>query len=88
MVDIRGRTPYSLLEGSSTSPSATTRQPKKKVIESLDLCVSSLRRGHANLLCINSTLIDALGRGPELKILICLKLNIGPSDLFQNFSFI
>ena len=28
---------------------------KKEEIESLDLCVSSLRRGHANLLCINST---------------------------------
>ena len=30
----------------------------KKLVTLLDLCVSSLRRGHANLLCIVSILSD------------------------------
>ena len=36
---------------------------KKKVDTLLDLCVSSLRRGHANLLCIVPILTDVLFRG-------------------------
>ena len=34
---------------------------KKKLGTLLDLCVSSLRRGHANLLCIVPILSDDLG---------------------------
>ena len=35
----------------------------KKLFTLLDLCVSSLRRGHANLLCIVPILTDDLRRG-------------------------
>ena len=35
----------------------------KKFVTLLDLCVSSLRRGHANLLCIVPILTDDLRRG-------------------------
>ena len=35
----------------------------KKLVTLLDLCVSSLRRGHANLLCIVPILTDDLRRG-------------------------
>ena len=35
----------------------------KKLVTLLDLCVSSLRRGHANLLCIVPILTDDLLRG-------------------------
>ena len=37
----------------------------KKLFTLLDLCVSSLRRGHANLLCIVPILTDALRRGSK-----------------------
>jgi hypothetical protein len=33
-------------------------KPAKKLFTLLDLCVSSLRRGHANLLCIVPILTD------------------------------
>ena len=33
----------------------------------LELCVSSLRRGHANLLCIVPSLVDASRAGPKIK---------------------
>ena len=35
-----------------------TCEPEKKLFTLLDLCVSSLRRGHANLLCIVPILTD------------------------------
>ena len=35
----------------------------KKCDSLLDMCVSSLRRGHANLLCIVPSLMDDLRRG-------------------------
>ena len=35
------------------------RMPDKKLSTLLDLCVSSLRRGHANLLCIVPILMDS-----------------------------
>ena len=61
---MRPRTPPS-----SLSPCAATRcaplqaaapgpAPAKKLFTLLDLCVSSLRRGHANLLCIVPILTD------------------------------
>ena len=40
-----------------------TRRQHKKLDTLLDLCVSSLRRGHANLLCIVPILTDDLRRG-------------------------
>ena len=39
----------------------------KKFVTLLDLCVSSLRRGHANLLCIVPILTDDLRRGSILE---------------------
>jgi hypothetical protein len=36
---------------------------REKLVTLLDLCVSSLRRGHANLLCIVPILTDDLRRG-------------------------
>ena len=40
---------------------------KKKLVTLLDLCVSSLRRGHANLLCIVPILTDGnLRRGSTI----------------------
>ena len=39
------------------------RAAAKKLVTLLDLCVSSLRRGHANLLCIVPILTDDLLRG-------------------------
>ena len=39
------------------------RREAKKVDTILDFCVSSLRRGHANLLCIVPILTDDLRRG-------------------------
>ena len=41
----------------------STCQRKKKMFTLLDLCVSSLRRGHANLLCIVPILTDDPRRG-------------------------
>ena len=38
---------------------------KKKLVTLLDLCVSSLRRGHANLLCIVPILTDDPRRESE-----------------------
>ena len=38
----------------------------KKLFTLLDLCVSSLRRGHANLLCIVPILTDDLRRGSDM----------------------
>ena len=40
----------------------------KKLCTLLDLCVSSLRRGHANLLCIVPILTDDLRRGSNRRI--------------------
>ena len=39
-------------------PSCTRLQPQKILEPFLDLCVSSLREGHANLLCIVPILTD------------------------------
>ena len=48
-------------QGHGPSSSRGPREPKakKKLFTLLDLCVSSLRRGHANLLCIVPNLTDA-----------------------------
>ena len=43
-----------------------SNQSKKKCDTLLDLCVSSLRRGHANLLCIVPILTDDLRRGSNM----------------------
>ena len=40
----------------------------KKLVTLLDLCVSSLRRGHANLLCIVPILTDDPRRESEMKL--------------------
>ena len=47
---------------------ATNWQLVKKCDTLLDLCVSSLRRGHANLLCIVPILTDDLRRGSDFDI--------------------
>ena len=44
-----------------------TRFEFKKLFTLLDLCVSSLRRGHANLLCIVPILTDDPRRESEMK---------------------
>ena len=44
----------------------------KKLFTLLDLCVSSLRRGHANLLCIVPILTDDLRRGSNYQALACV----------------
>ena len=47
----------------------------------LELCVSSLRRGHANLLCIVPSLVDASRAGPTVKrrfsLLLCASAGQG-----------
>ena len=48
---------------------------KKKLFTLLELCVSSLRRGHANLLCIVPILTDDLRRGSKI-ILLPAKKNV------------
>ena len=45
---------------------------EKKVDTLLDLCVSSLRRGHANLLCIVPILTDVLFRGSVHTKTVCI----------------
>ena len=46
-------TEATVVDGEDQDPVQTTVQNrKKKLCTLLDLCVSSLRRGHANLLCI------------------------------------
>ena len=55
---------------------ARSAKVKKKLCTLLDLCVSSLRRGHANLLCIVPILTDDPRRESEviqLKILLDCK---------------
>ena len=49
-------------------------QIQKKMFTLLDLCVSSLRRGHANLLCIVPILADDLFRGSTFQISKNIKL--------------
>ena len=52
--------------GQPLKPGAALRRTShlaKKLVTLLDLCVSSLRRGHANLLCIVPILTDDLRRG-------------------------
>ena len=52
--------------GSNGKQKKRTREPRaKKLVTLLDLCVSSLRRGHANLLCIVPILTDDLRRESE-----------------------
>ena len=43
---------------------------EKKLFTLLDLCVSSLRRGHANLLCIVPILTDDLRRGSVSRVAV------------------
>ena len=64
----------------------------------LDLCVSSLRRGHANLLCIVPILSDDPRRESDLKsiyglmkqhaILVCCFLCLGMGTSFLLFSLL
>ncbi|KAG5623108.1 hypothetical protein H5410_008326 [Solanum commersonii] len=54
------------------------RRPAKKFGPFLDLCVSSLRRGHANLLCIVPILSDVpagTNSIASLLFLFCCKLH-------------
>jgi len=44
-----------------------SKEPPKKLFTLLDLCVSSLRRGHANLLCIVPILTDDPRRESEIE---------------------
>ena len=44
------------------------REEEKKFDTILDFCVSSLRRGHANLLCIVPILTDDLRRGSSISM--------------------
>ena len=48
----------SIMRRSSTVPVPPRATQHKKLVSLLDLCVSSLRRGHANLLCIVPILTD------------------------------
>ena len=54
-----------LLHSYHTTAPQTFRKRKKKLCTLLDLCVSSLRRGHANLLCIVPILTDDPRRESE-----------------------
>ena len=45
-----------------------SKELPKKLFTLLDLCVSSLRRGHANLLCIVPILTDDPRRESEMKL--------------------
>jgi len=45
-----------------------SKELPKKLFTLLDLCVSSLRRGHANLLCIVPILTDDPRRESETKL--------------------
>ena len=56
---------------------------KKKLFTLLDLCVSSLRRGHANLLCIVPILTDDLRRGSKSEVEKKTSWNFFPTD-FMN----
>ena len=50
----------------------------------LDLCVSSLRRGHANIICIVPIFTDDPGRAPT-----ALREDVNsPTVSFQNFKFV
>ena len=48
------------------------RKSSKKFVTLLDLCVSSLRRGHANLLCIVPILSDDPRRESDLNTYVCI----------------
>ncbi len=62
-------------EGRMELASSVGRQNKNKKDDTLlDFCVSSLRRGHANLLCIVPILTDDLRRGS--KIMLINELNL------------
>ena len=52
-------------------------QMHKKLVSLLDLCVSSLRRGHANLLCIVSILTD----DPRKESNSMISVNSQPSNI-------
>jgi hypothetical protein len=45
-----------------------SKELPKKLFTLLDLCVSSLRRGHANLLCIVPILTDDPRRESEMEL--------------------
>ena len=54
---------------STRGSDADIRNVVKKCDTLLDLCVSSLRRGHANLLCIVPILTDDLRRGSDIMLI-------------------
>ena len=59
---------FELLRAASSSSYKT--QLSKKLVTLLDLCVSSLRRGHANLLCIVPILSDDPRRESNMTLLL------------------
>ena len=65
----KSRQTSGLCTGSCPQKARETRgqrwRRKIKLVTLFDLCVSSLRRGHANLLCIVPILMDDLRRGSE-----------------------
>ena len=79
-------------------PSMARSKVSKKLFTLLDLCVSSLRRGHANLLCIVPILSDDPRRESDLKsiyglmkqhaILVCCFLCLGMGTSFLLFSLL
>ena len=66
-------------------------QKAKKMDRFLDLCVSSLRRGHANLLCIVPNFVNVFRVSPRTKVSLIVLIYIpyareksavrGPSDM-------
>ena len=56
------------------------RKEKLKIDFLLELCVSSLRRGHANLLCIVPSLMDASKASPEAACDLALYVPITSRD--------
>ena len=54
-----------------------SKELPKKLFTLLDLCVSSLRRGHANLLCIVPILTDDPRRESEMGIHFLRRVAVG-----------
>jgi hypothetical protein len=59
----------------------------KKLFTLLDLCVSSLRRGHANLLCIVPILTDGNPEGNPTCFIYEIYPNQGPFTPFHSLSY-
>jgi hypothetical protein len=61
---------------SGIAPDLTACAEGKKFDTILDFCVSSLRRGHANLLCIVPILTDDLRRGSMRCVSSCYYISV------------